>query len=254
MRGPLTFNVSKTVIGDATVSGDLTFASGKGILFDTYGIKITDTYIQFGDDATAYKAQLRYNTANGYGGASLVLYNAGATEYYQFVAAQIALGDATKIGELRTFSADSSYVSLKATDDDGAAFAQVEIARMVSANDPYFSMGGSQQFKFYYSGVATFGGDVTVSDTYGILTGTAAADYFHLDAYNTADSARKEAIRIANNPTTTEGALMGFYGKSPVKQQAHIADATDTSATDQSGPINAIIDALKAVGLLAPDP
>jgi len=65
MRGPLTFNASKTVIpGNCTVNGDLTFASTKGINFDTYGIKITDTYIQFGNDTDTLGPKLKYNATS----------------------------------------------------------------------------------------------------------------------------------------------------------------------------------------------
>ncbi len=38
----------------------------------------------------------------------------------------------------------------------------VEVAGVFSANDPYFSMGGSQEFKFYESGVADLGGFASI--------------------------------------------------------------------------------------------
>ncbi len=63
---------------------------------------------------------------------------------------------ATTMG-IRTSTTDSTYLVFKATDDDGAALAQLEIARMVSANDPYFQFGGSGQFQFYNSGYETVG-------------------------------------------------------------------------------------------------
>ena len=50
--------------------------------------------------------------------------------------------------------ADNAYLALYARDN---TVGLIEIARMQGAADPYFSMGGSQEFKFYYSGVATFG-------------------------------------------------------------------------------------------------
>ncbi len=48
------------------------------------------------------------------------------------------------------------YFLLQAYDEDLTGL--VEAARVFSANDPYFSMGGSQEFKFYNSGEANFGG------------------------------------------------------------------------------------------------
>ena len=46
------------------------------------------------------------------------------------------------------------------------------------------------------------------------------------------------------------GQTVGFFGVTAVEKQAAIADATDTSATDQKAPINAIIDVLEAFGLI----
>ncbi|KKL93897.1 hypothetical protein LCGC14_1870150, partial [marine sediment metagenome] len=61
------------------------------------------------------------------------------------------------ISDFRTGVTDGDYIQFLAIDDDGAAGATLEVARMFSANDPYLSMGGSQEFKFYNSGVADFG-------------------------------------------------------------------------------------------------
>lgn len=91
-------------------------------------------------------------------------------------------------------------------------------------------------------------GDLTFASGKGILTGVAADDYFTLMAYDSTGAARCEAMRVANN--TTANAKIGFFGTTPAAQQAHIADASGDDATA----VNAIIDALKAYGLLAPDP
>jgi len=50
-------------------------------------------------------------------------------------------------------------------------------------------------------------GDVAI-----IKTGTTAADYFRLDAYNTNDSAAKEAIRIVNTAVASAGAVITVSG------------------------------------------
>ena len=52
-----------------------------------------------------------------------------------------------------TTATDSDYYGFKAVDNDGAAGALLEVARVVSADDPYFAFGGSQQGKFYNSGL-----------------------------------------------------------------------------------------------------
>ena len=65
------------------------------------------------------------------------------------------------VSDFRTGAADGDYIQFLAIDDDGAAGATLEVARMFSANDPYFSMGGSQEFKFYNSGRAELKGIVS---------------------------------------------------------------------------------------------
>jgi len=87
------------------------------------------------------------------------------------------------------------YLLLKARDNDNA---RVEVARLQGATDPYFAMGGSREFKFYYSGVATLGGAVTLSDVsiINLKAGTSAINpevahrgqfYFTEGATNVAD-------------------------------------------------------------------
>lgn len=60
----------------------------------------------------------------------------------------------TATGYMRCKNANASYVTLEARITDGAI---VEVSRIQGAADPYFAMGGGQEFKFYNSGVATFG-------------------------------------------------------------------------------------------------
>jgi hypothetical protein len=55
-----------------------------------------------------------------------------------------------------TAAVDDDYFGFKAVDNDGAEGALLEVARVVSANDPYWSMGGSQEFKFTNAGLCGF--------------------------------------------------------------------------------------------------
>ncbi len=148
-------------IGAHSISGNVTVGSGLSLSFDTYGIKITDTYIQFGDDATALGPKLMYGNAT-----RVAVFAADGTSYADimlktvFIASDLSATGGiywNNHGYLGTATADGKYVKFLATDDDGAAGAQLEIARMVSANDPYFSMGGSQQWKFLNSGPVNAG-------------------------------------------------------------------------------------------------
>lgn len=65
-------------------------------------------------------------------------------------------------GAISAYNGDDAYAAVKAR-DNGVGL--IEVARIAGAADPYFSTGGSQQFKFYNSGVADFGGAVTLLDT-----------------------------------------------------------------------------------------
>jgi len=102
-------------------------------------------------------------------------------------------------------------------------------------------------------------GRVQTGTAYGILVGTEGVrnistndnDYYDIAAYDVNGSAYSSVIRIQNANSAAAPIEMGFFGATPVYRQAHIADATDTSASDQSAPINAIIAALETFGLLA---
>lgn len=125
-----------------TVNGDLTFASGKGINFDTYGIKITDTYIQFGNDTDTLGPKLIYGSAtqvnvfqsNGITRGDL-LCGTMNVENIQLSAALYSTADSWI---LRTRNADNAYVSLQARDN---GVGSVEVGRLAGAADPYFQIG-----------------------------------------------------------------------------------------------------------------
>jgi hypothetical protein len=72
---------------------------------------------------------------------------------------------------IATATSDSATLIFKATDDDGAALAQLEVMRLVGANDPYVAFGGSQQNIFYNSGAITIGGNVTFGAGLAIASG-----------------------------------------------------------------------------------
>jgi hypothetical protein len=53
--------------------------------------------------------------------------------------------------KVMALNADNAHLDFHAR-DNGVGL--IEVARMAGGADPYFAMGGSQQFKFYNSGVA----------------------------------------------------------------------------------------------------
>ena len=128
---------SRRVLGNTSVLGDLTFASGKGINFDSFGIKITDTYIQFGDDATALGPKLVYSSAT-----YLQVRNAANDADAGIGAAALNLTTGlyfdTSAGAIFGRNVDNAYVTLQVRDN---GVARAEIARLVGAADPYFMVG-----------------------------------------------------------------------------------------------------------------
>jgi len=71
--------------------------------------------------------------------------------------------------------------------------------------------------------------DLIMTDTYSIQTGLAVADYFTVETYNTTDTTREEAVRFTNSPDAGVGALIGFYGATPVAQQTYPGAVLDAS-------------------------
>lgn len=100
-----------------------------------------------------------------------------ATKRWSKIYANQAYYDAynanTGVAQIRAGTTDTNTLAFEAKD---TGVGLVEVAKMVGAADPYFSMGGSQQFKFYNSGVATFGGDVTIGSSKLIGTSIAIKD------------------------------------------------------------------------------
>jgi len=74
---------------------------------------------------------------------------------------------------LQTGNTDDDYFDIKARDN---GVGRVVVARVASAADPYFSMGGSQQFKFYNSGYSLQTGTTYYGDT-GVYIKSGADGY-----------------------------------------------------------------------------
>ena len=121
-------------------------------------------------------------------------------------------------GTIATGVADDDYFVIKA-DDTGVGL--VEVARAQGAADPYFSMGGSQEFKFYNSGVATFGGNVTIADTKGIVTGILDDDYFYIGAVDNDSNTITELLRFIGATDPYIKVTNGLY---LAEQAAALAD------------------------------
>lgn len=113
---------------------------------------------------------------------------------------------------LRAANADGNYFTIKARD---TGVGLVEVARVAGAADPYFSMGGSQQFKFYNSGYGSVADDMklvfgttedwgiaydeTTTDSLILYEGTAAAGIGALAIKGSAITGFAAAANTAGN-------------------------------------------------------
>jgi len=153
----------------------------------------TDLDIQTRNNASGYVG------LEGYGSGAYVAHARIDPNYLTLVNGKLE-GDllvADTIG-INTGVADDDYFTIGA-DDTGVGI--VEVARAQGAADPYFSMGGSQEFKFYYSGVATFGGAVTSTSTTGFATtATFVPDATRTNyAYSIGNRAVELTVNLAND-------------------------------------------------------
>jgi len=86
-------------------------------------------------------------------GGDLMLRTAGgdyATLITGYIACQYDLTMNNSAYSIQGPNSDDAYIMIKARDN---TVGRVEIARMAGAADPYFSMGGTQQFKFTNAGL-----------------------------------------------------------------------------------------------------
>lgn len=102
-----------------------------------------------------------------------------------YVAASLTVGVDIVVANDIQFASDAAIIRANNNDDDYLIFqardngnTTIEVARLAGAADPYFSMGGSQQWKFYNSGIVyadsvLFMGDsnTTAEAVVGITTG-----------------------------------------------------------------------------------
>ncbi len=143
-------------IGAHNISGDSTVTATKALTFGNAGIKITDTYLEFGDAAGTLGPKLTYGTA-----ILLQLRNAANDSYANIQLNQIqaqrfyAIADAASID---AFGVNDNYMTLKAMD---TGVGVIEVARLQGAADPWLGCGANgNAAKFYNSGVAELCGKV----------------------------------------------------------------------------------------------
>ena len=153
--------------------------------------------------------------------------------------------------QIRGPNTDGHYASITARD---TGVGLVEVARIAGAADPYFAIGGSQQYKFYNSGL------FTLNDESSISTTSNNNDYYVFKAYDTGVGL-VEVGRVvgAADPHValggsqefkfTNAGLFGAYSVTPVAQPAHIADATDAASAITQ--LNLLIAAAETLGWVA---
>ena len=128
----------------------------------TYKVKFDPTIagITFGDGTDSWDISLKIYDVNTMG-----IYNAVGDVTRGLRIADLELRGSLNFSYGSPYitapNINAAYLTLKARDTDAGV---IEVARLAGAADPYFSMGGSQEFKFYNSGTALLGGTVNLGD------------------------------------------------------------------------------------------
>ncbi len=171
---------STTIKGNLTQStqGDITFVTSN-VANSTGSIRLT-----IGSNAATAVATWSNVTHTGFVLTHTASINAGTTT-----------------SDYATFGAFDTGVSM------------VEVARLQGAADPYFSMGGSQQFKFYNSGVCDFANPVMFSAS---VDSALVANQVSLGGYEI--SADHRALAISQeDPVLVDVDETKFSHKMPVR-------------------------------------
>ena len=139
---------------------------------------------------------------------------------------------------------DDGYFTLLAHDNGSANGTWVEVARAKSAADPYFSMGGSQEFKFYNSGVAELAGinglgavDAVTLDTDGDFTVTSS--YMKVIPFGGAGSTNDSIVNIEG---AAEGTVIVLRANATVGAGNDQITITDTGNVILEGAVDFVMD------------
>ena len=171
------FGASNTLVA-TTFSGDVTIGAN---LLKTTNLAIKE------EDAATFSTR-----------------NAANTIYTDFATGSLLLK--TDGGQIGAPSGDGNYTIFKAKD---TGVGSVEIARMTGAADPYFSMGGSQEFKFTNGGLMGLYGVTAVARSAGwTITNDQTDRAFDADTVAVAELADVVATLI------TDLAATGIIGAS----------------------------------------
>jgi hypothetical protein len=224
-----TVTMPALTLGGAIAAGDQSW-TGVGDMVFTNG-----SCLQTGTTSGDYLYLDAYDTNTGPGYAHMITLKAGTDPTVSLGAAGSIKVDSTSLITvsyhvallntiaLQTGTTDGNYYLFKAIDNDGEAGAYLEVARVVSANDPYFAFGGSQQNLFYNSGAVTFGGAVTFNSTVTMGSQVFAADSGAVTLID---------MSVSGDPVdnTEESIALKIDGNTLIKlySQADSAGAVDT--------------------------
>lgn len=149
-------------------------------------------------------------------------------------------GFANTGSELRAPNADDAYIVGKARDNGNAV---IEIWRMAGAADPYFSTGGSQQNKFYESGITELAGivgfgaaDSVTLDTDGDFTVTSSC--MKVIPFGGAGSTNDSIVNIEG---AAEGTIIILYPNATVNGGNDQITITDTGNVKLAGTLDFVM-------------
>lgn len=169
-------------IRSGSTNGNTLLIGSNDTTFITITSNATDTCVLSGDITTTTQAPADNSTK-----IATTAYVDAAVGTVNSFAEILALSNTTGANNIvvstaqgiNTALVDDNYFTIGAVDNDTNLI--VEVARAQGATDAYFSIGGTQQFKFYNSGIAVFAGSATGDafiDISPTLTGNASTNTY----------------------------------------------------------------------------
>ncbi len=243
--------MSGTWLASGTVEMPALTLGGAVVVADAGTIEMGDVaIIKTGTTAGDYFSLYAYNTNDSATKEALRITNTAVASANAIldVAGDVTFNGALNFGtnvtinSLTTSTVNGEYMSFQAYDVDGTAYA--EVARAFNANDPYFSLGGSQQNKFYNSGVAELAGivgygavDAVTLDTDGDFTVTSS--YMKVIPFGGAGLTNDSIINIEG---AAEGTVIVLRANATVAGGNDQITITDTGNVRLAGGLDMVLD------------
>jgi|GEM_PF-6008398 len=170
------FSNSDSVI--EAVTGEMTQSTGETLV----GFHIRPKYTQTNDASGVDFAVTRWENSVGTGEQLLAFFGTSTDATYANATFKAKIDNSGNLtladgASLRTGTVDDDFIYFGACDNDDQSIKEVARLQGAAGTNQYFSAGGTQEFKFYQGGTASFGGAITCTSTLGFSAGTTITEF-----------------------------------------------------------------------------